>query len=682
MRILIIGHSCSPRTGSEPGGTWNWAWQLSKLHEVWVLTHPRERTAVERFLDERPNKNLRFQWQNVPRALDTWSPEKDDRGLTFHYLVWQRVAYEKAIKLCSEIGFDIAHHVSFGTVSAPPPAHRLPIPFVWGPIGGAQRVPPAFRHYISYFSSGEIIRSVRLALLPCSFSLRRAAKSSAIILTTNRETYGLLERAGARNVRLFLDSGIPSSFISSLEAPRSTNSPFTLLWVGRMQPRKALPLALEALAQTKDPSVRLLIAGDGEMRRNWERYATRLNLGDKAVFLGKIPWNEMSRLYQSADAFLFTSLRDSFGMQVLEAMAHRLPILTLNHQGAGTFVPTDAGIKIPVTTPTETVAGMAEGIRWLVRNPEARWKMGEAGLAFAKTQTWEKRAERMSKLYEEVAGARFFVRLGTPASYGSYGVRKRTEKIDETLDLRGKNVLDLGCGNGCYTAELARRAASVCGVDLQRKHLKAFRQPIFRVQAAGENLPFASESFDVVTMIEVLEHTHSDEQVLRECFRVLRSEGFLVVFAPNKLYPFESHPCHIGNLSIGPNIPLVSWFPESLRKRLCHARIYTWRRLHSLAKGAGFQTHKSERIFPPLDSFPLPFKEFYRRAARKLEQTPLASLGVSIYAVFQKPGSMWERTQMASRLDRQQAVMNCGLETAKPFRCDTYKNPGEGGSHG
>jgi len=324
-----------------------------------------------------------------------------------------------------------------------------------------------------------------------------------------------------------------------------------------------------------------------------------------------------------------------------------LPILTLDHQGVRTFVPPDAGIKIPVTTPQETSKGIAEGIRLLARNPDVRRRLGEAGRAFAGTQTWEKRAEWMSKLYEEVISARVSVQLGMPASYGSYGVEKRLEKIDETLDLKGKRVLDLGCGNGSYTAELARRAASVCGVDLQRQHLKAFRQPIHRVQAAGESLPFASESFDVVTMIEVLEHTRCDEEVLKECFRVLKPGGFAVLFVPNKLYPFESHPCHVGHFSIGPNIPLISWFPDALRKRLCHARIYTRRKLLSLAKSAGFRTHKVGCIFPPLDSFRLPFKEFYRRVTRKLEKTPLAAFGVSIYAVLQKPARSETTTQSA-----------------------------------
>jgi hypothetical protein len=110
----------------------------------------------------------------------------------------------------------------------------------------------------------------------------------------------------------------------------------------------------------------------------------------------------MPRLYQQADAFFFTSLQESFGVQVLEAMGHGLPVLTLDHQGVGTFIPSEAGIKVPVTSPQRTVAELAEGIRRLALFPEERWKMGEAALAYAKTQTWERRAERMSEMYEEV----------------------------------------------------------------------------------------------------------------------------------------------------------------------------------------------------------------------------------------------------------------------------------------
>ena len=658
MNVLIIGFACSPRLGGEPSNAWNWAWQLSRCHRVWVLALPHDCEGVGEYLAKRPNPNLKFCWVTVPRLLDPWNHRGGNIGLAVDYLLWLKLAYRKSIKLHAQIGFHLVHHVSVGTVNAPPPFWKLPVPFVWGPVGGAQRVPSSFRRYFGALSGREILRSARVATLPLSFSLRRAARSSALVLATNHETGHLLSRAGGRNVRLFLDSGIPSSFISERPVRTPRDRPFTLLWVGRMERRKALPLALEALAQNQDLNAKLLIAGDGEMRTQWEQYARRLHPVNKVGFLGHVPWNEMAGLYESADAFVFTSLRDSFGTQVLEAMGHSLPILTLDHQGVGTFVPPEAGIKVPVTSPEQTLAALAKGIRRVALFPEERRKMGEAALAFAKTQTWERRAERMSGIYEEVlAGTRSrmdlsvsaetALKLGGPASYGSFGVEKRLEKIDEMLDLRGKRVLDLGCGNGCYTAELARRAASVCGVDLQRQHLKVFRQPIHRVQAAGESLPFASESFDVVTMIEVLEHTRCDKEVLKECFRVLKAEGFVVLFVPNKLYPFESHPCHIGQFSIGPNIPLISWFPDALRERLCHARIYTRRKLLSLAKSAGFRTHKVGCIFPPLDSFRLPFKEFYRRVTRKLEKTPLAWLGVSIYAVLQKPALSEITTQSA-----------------------------------
>jgi N-acetylglucosaminyldiphosphoundecaprenol N-acetyl-beta-D-mannosaminyltransferase len=179
-------------------------------------------------------------------------------------------------------------------------------------------------------------------------------------------------------------------------------------------------------------------------------------------------------------------------------------------------------------------------------------------------------------------------------------------------------------------------------------HLKAFRALIPRVQATGENLPFASASFDAITMIEVLEHTDSERQVLEECWRVLKPGGFLVLFVPNKLYPFESHPCHVGDLSLGPNVPLVSWLPDSVLKRLCHARIYSQGRLLSLAREAGFDHSRMSYIFPPLDSLRLPGKNLYRQAASRLEKSVLACFGVSIYAVFQKPARPAETLSLAN----------------------------------
>jgi SAM-dependent methyltransferase len=137
-------------------------------------------------------------------------------------------------------------------------------------------------------------------------------------------------------------------------------------------------------------------------------------------------------------------------------------------------------------------------------------------------------------------------------------------------------------------------------------------------------------------MIEVLEHTRSDTSVLQECRRVLRSGGKLLLFVPNKLYPFESHPSHLGRLTLSTNVPFVSWLPGSLHDRISSAKIYSRRRIIAMAGAAGFEVSKFGYIFPPLDSFPLPFKRTYRRLARRLEDTPLRNFGISIFLLLTK----------------------------------------------
>ena len=401
MNVLLVGHACSPRMGSEPSFTWNWGWHVSQTNPVWLLAHPHERQAVEDFLLQHPNNNLHIHWIELPTVLDPWDPQQGEKWIRLHYLLWQRIAYKKAVELHREVGFDVVHHVSWGTVSAAPLLWKLPIPFVWGPVGGGQSTPSAFRACFGLHWPIEAIRNARLRVLPFLPALRLAAAKSAVILATNSETGKLFAAMGASRVRRFLDSGVPSTLFSGSTRNRSDGEALTLLWAGRMERRKALPLALEALAQVRELQVRLMVAGEGEMREQWQRQAKSLRIDDRVEFLGKVPWSRMSSLYEIADAFVFTSLRDAFGTQVLEAMAHELPILTLNHQGMAWFVPEDAGIKVPVTNPHDTVTELAKGIRSLALSPQLRKRMGKAAFEFAQTQTWDKRTQRILQIYEE-----------------------------------------------------------------------------------------------------------------------------------------------------------------------------------------------------------------------------------------------------------------------------------------
>ncbi len=132
-----------------------------------------------------------------------------------------------------------------------------------------------------------------------------------------------------------------------------------------------------------------------------EGLAQSLELGDRVEFLGRVPHETMEALFQSCDALVFTSLRDSFGSVVLEAMSYGLPVIALNHQGMRAFVPDDAALKVSVNSPQQVIGDLADAFDVLGSNPHLKQSMSSAALAFAESQTWQRRAEKMNDLYAE-----------------------------------------------------------------------------------------------------------------------------------------------------------------------------------------------------------------------------------------------------------------------------------------
>jgi glycosyltransferase involved in cell wall biosynthesis len=103
---------------------------------------------------------------------------------------------------------------------------------------------------------------------------------------------------------------------------------------------------------------------------------------------------------------MFCSLRDSTGSQLLEAMAYGLPVITLNHQGAGDHVPDNAAIKVDVTTPEETVHQIARAVEKLYDHPDQCAQMGNHGHEFAKTCTWKNRIKKLAEFYPLVTASK------------------------------------------------------------------------------------------------------------------------------------------------------------------------------------------------------------------------------------------------------------------------------------
>lgn len=108
-------------------------------------------------------------------------------------------------------------------------------------------------------------------------------------------------------------------------------------------------------------------------------------------FLGRLPLREMRGAYSRSDAFLFTSLRDSSGGVVFEAMAAGLPVVIPDHQGVRTHVPHGASLRFSVQSPRTTIREIAEALDRLATDEGLRKDLALDGLAYAHSITWHKK---------------------------------------------------------------------------------------------------------------------------------------------------------------------------------------------------------------------------------------------------------------------------------------------------
>lgn len=135
-------------------------------------------------------------------------------------------------------------------------------------------------------------------------------------------------------------------------------------------------------------------------------------------------------------------------------------------------------------------------------------------------------------------------------------------------DVHGKKVLDIGCGDGVLSYLFAKAGAHVTGIDNEEYGLKFARENLDRaskneklhytfVNGSAYELPFESESFDIVVSCEVIEHVREPERLVSEASRVLRKGGRFVVTTPHRLTEFPVDPHHV-----------VEYFPGELTSLL------------------------------------------------------------------------------------------------------------------
>lgn len=189
------------------------------------------------------------------------------------------------------------------------------------------------------------------------------------------------------------------------EMPDDTTRPYRVLYVGRSDPYKNLPLLVRAVAEVRRPSdrpVELVVAGSPDPRYpEASALAAELGLGEAMHWKGHLDDAQLQRLYRECDVLAHPSLYEGFGLQILEAMASGLPVVC-STGGSLREVAGDAAVLVAPGNLDELV----RGIRTVLEEPAVAAELSDKGLARAAEFRWSRTVAETLAVYREVTGPR------------------------------------------------------------------------------------------------------------------------------------------------------------------------------------------------------------------------------------------------------------------------------------
>jgi glycosyltransferase involved in cell wall biosynthesis len=411
LKILLSSYAAEPGKGSEEGTGWAAITQLSRDHDVWAVICKDFKPSIDKFLETNSMPNVRWVYFELPRWM--LFGKKPGHGYRrVHYYFWQIAAYGIAERLHREVGFDVTHHITYGSYWRPSFLARLPAPFLWGPIGGAAVVPLNFYRTLERrdIVFDIIKRTVERSAAALDPFVRITARRATIALAPNDGAEKRIRLLGARNIRRMSQISLPGRELDKLGAllPRRSPSPFRLISLGRLIGWKGIHLGLQAFARfhAQYPDSEYWHVGDGPQASSLRKLAESLGVG--SVFQIKENYTRQQALdcLAESDALVFPCLHDEPGFVVLEAMASARPIVFLlgmpNTPGGD-----KVGIRARADSVEHALEDMAAAMLRLATDEPLRIRMGEAGRQHVRQYfNADRRGEEYVELYEEMLGLR------------------------------------------------------------------------------------------------------------------------------------------------------------------------------------------------------------------------------------------------------------------------------------
>ncbi|HWQ69201.1 MAG TPA: glycosyltransferase [Patescibacteria group bacterium] len=299
-------------------------------------------------------------------------------------------------RLIPRLGLQIihAHHPFLVGPYARRLARRLGVPFVF-------TYHTLYEHYAHYLP----VVSPLAARLAETRSYTFANQADLVIAPSS----GVQERLWSHGVTVPIEV-IPTGIEPPVEPEESktrirrrlgvSKDGPVLLYVGRLAREKNLELLLRAVHSVTRvvPDITLLVVGEGDEQHSLQQLAAHLGIADHVRFVGPVPHQAVGCWYRASDLFVFPSVSETQGLVVLEAMAHRLPVLAVRSVGTSDFIVD--GVSGALANDAED--DFIQRLLTLLHDGTSLARYAEQGRVRAMQMTAEASAVRLLEAYERL----------------------------------------------------------------------------------------------------------------------------------------------------------------------------------------------------------------------------------------------------------------------------------------
>lgn len=368
MSILFIAYACEPDSISESFLAYETICGIAERlnDEVHVLTRSNNLKAC---LNDKRAKELGIVWHGCDggRTLVWMKKHVPFFSIQFYAIYWQFLAAKKARELAQVHSFDLVHGLSMMSLHNFA-AGLTGLASITGPIGGAQEIPAALHRYGDPLQ--EIFRKLSLHITPHIPHWKNSIHSVRRMICANEETKNYLQHQEIPAEKIAVRqpgypgvcaSGDPVSESDSCQ-PEPLPDLVSVFWGGRLVRCKGLEVLLDAMATARGVGINmhLHVTGDGPDRKRFVKMASHLGIADSVEFHGWLPKEEMCRLRSTCHLLMFTSLRETTGLALIEMLLSNRPVAVLDCGGPSEII---RGLPCFIICPDRAGMELVDAIR-------------------------------------------------------------------------------------------------------------------------------------------------------------------------------------------------------------------------------------------------------------------------------------------------------------------------------